>query len=105
MRKVLVSPGYGAGWSSWAPSPEVSRFMLEYEPIIAFMVAGGKFEIDSSHPLLQRFQEDVYERFGFTYVCVDGAHQLKVVEVSGPVRISEFDGFEEAETPESIEWR
>ena len=37
-RKVLVSPGFGAGWSSWSyGSKEGAQFLAEYQPIIEFL--------------------------------------------------------------------
>ena len=34
-RKILYSPGFGAGWTTWfSGSPEAKRFMLEYAPFV-----------------------------------------------------------------------
>lgn len=108
MRKILYSPGYGAGWSSWCGGDrDMAKYMLEYQPIIDYLENGGKFgrdecelivedgEIfcDNLHPLLRKLAEDCEERFGET-PYMGGARDLKVAEVSGLVRIEEHDGYE-----------
>lgn len=98
MRKILYSPGYGAGWSSWN-SGEVAKYMLTYQPIIDFLENGGEFPddysiVENKHPLLQQLQKECMEKFNEDYVCVLGARDLKVAEVKGLVRIEEYDGSE-----------
>lgn len=42
MRKILYSPGYGAGWSTWGgDTPEQKKFMLEYKPFIEALECEG----------------------------------------------------------------
>jgi hypothetical protein len=43
MRKILYSPGYGAGWTSWESDYELRKFMLVYQPIIDYVEKGGSF--------------------------------------------------------------
>lgn len=99
MRKILYSPGYGAGWTSWNTSnPDVEKYMLTYAPIISFLENGGKFkDSEDSHQLLVQLREECKNKFGEDYVCTLGAGQLKVKSVSGRVRINEYDGFESVE--------
>ena len=99
-RKILISPGYGVGWTSWCSCPEVSAFMLEYEPIIKFLEEGNKFskEFEPKHQLLTQFKRDVIERFGEDKVpYLGGARDLEVRAVFGRVRINEYDGYESIE--------
>ena len=101
MRKILYSPGFGAGWTTWNDG-EVAKYMLEYAPIIEFLEAGGSFSDketrdESMHPLLSRLQRECKERFGADYVCVLGADDLAVATVGGRVRIHEYDGSESIE--------
>jgi hypothetical protein len=91
MKKILVSPGYGAGWSSWN-SGEVAKFMAEYEPIIEAIENGE--EINEKHELVSKMVEEIEEKFGENYVCIIGAEQLEVRIVSGPYRITDYDGYE-----------
>jgi hypothetical protein len=97
MRKILISRGYGAGWSTWN-SGEVAKYMLTYQPIINFLESGGKFKDDNrDHPLLVQLKEECLEKFGEDYVCVLGADDLDVETVSGRVKVSEYDGSEDYE--------
>jgi hypothetical protein len=118
-RKILVSPGYGAGWSSWA-SGDSAKTMLTYQPIIDFLENGG----DSSdlhalvdfgrppasdsivvgeshyreiHPLLVQFLLDLHAHLGgvkVPYFFLGGACQLEVRTVYGQVRVEDYDGNE-----------
>jgi hypothetical protein len=101
-RKILYSPGWGAGWSSWSSGPK-AKFMLEYQPIIDFLEKGGKFEReecggyeaeDKMHPLLKQMCAEIKEKFGQDYTCCLGAYDLQVAYVNGMVRIEEYDGNE-----------
>ena len=113
-RKVLYSPGYGAGWVTWNSSKTGSaEFMLTYQPIIDFLEAGGTFsggfsekadqtrieyngdvaDLSSLHPVLKKFAEEFHEKFG-EYPYMGGAEQLRVEIVSGRVRVEEYDGNE-----------
>lgn len=113
MNKILISPGYGAGWSTWNsnPNPEVRKFILTYPPLIEYVEQGGtfseaetriKYEPDNEtriltalHPVLRQFLEDLQEKFPEAdYFYLGGARDLEVFEVDGPFRIEEYDGFE-----------
>jgi hypothetical protein len=114
MRKILYSPGYGAGWTTWNSEPvELAKFLLEYQPIIDYLEAGGKFERgecdnivtgekdDKLHPLLRQLQVDAKETFGASiHVYFGGAPDLQVVEIPDgeKVLIEEYDGNESYRT-------
>ena len=106
MRKILYSPGWGAGWSTWN-SGEVGKYMLTYQPIIDFLESGGKFTDGhahgESHPILDQLVKECAERFGDAYVCLLGADDLKVATVNGRVRIHEYDGNESYEEEGTFE--
>lgn len=93
MRKILIAPSYGAGWSTWNSGP-TAKYMLTYQPIIDFIESGGQFGRGEDHPLLTRLKDECRELFNEGYVCVLGASDLKVVKVNGKVRVSEYDGAE-----------
>jgi len=46
VRKILYSPGYGAGWTTWAytSNREVLKFMLEYPPFVQGLEGEQAFE-------------------------------------------------------------
>lgn len=92
-RKILYSPGYGAGWSSWA-NDSIAKFVLEYQPIIERLESGGKVD----EPLLDQLQKDINSYIGKeTHFYTGGAKDLVVATVSGRVRINEYDGYESYE--------
>lgn len=92
-RKVLVSPGYGGAYSAWE-NVSVQRAMCEYEPLIEWIEArdGESEELHDGHPIIVEMRE----RLGLGYV--GGLRDLCVVEVTGPYRITEYDGNESVET-------
>ena len=93
MRKILYSPSFGAGWSTWN-SGDTARYMLEYAPIIEALERGET--MNESHPAVVQLEADCLAKFG-AYVCVLGAEQLEIREVSGRVRIHKYDGSESVE--------
>ncbi len=94
MTKILVSTGYGAGWSTWGPDDK-RKEIAEYRPIIGFIEAGGNPEdLDQgsspNHDLIIQMMVDL----GLKHFHTGGADGLEVVEVDGPYLISEYDGWE-----------
>lgn len=99
-KKVLVSPGFGAGWSSWAGESEAQE-IAEYAPIIDFIEAGGNpADLNDDHPLIVRMMKDL----GLDYFYTGGVEQLQVQTVTGRYRIDEYDGSEYIVTEDSL-WR
>ena len=81
---VLVSPGYGAGFVTWAGDSEVSPF----EPkIVELVLAGRKDQITA---------EWVKAELGLDYLCLGGVSDLTVewLPVGTAFRIDEYDGSE-----------
>src|ERR1035437_1732898 len=113
MKKILISPNFGAGWSTWN-SGKVAKFMLTYQPIIDFLEAGMSFTHDDSHvwgednrllhPLLLLMQEEIKAKFGEDYACVLGADGLIVETVTGPFRVTEYDGSENIQYKDDTDW-
>lgn len=95
MTKILISPGCGAGWSTWnEQGGELERLLLTYEPLIEAVERGEEIGIDPVHPALQMLLDEVERRWPGKGICVLGAKDLRVEEVGGPFRITVFDGFE-----------
>lgn len=93
-RKILYSPGYGAGWVSWNSSPvEMASYLLTYQPIIDFIEKGG----DTSQGTFSDILDELIAYCKETWdqnVYPGGACKLRVAEVSGRVKIDEYDGYE-----------
>lgn len=118
VRKILYSPGFGAGWSSWA-SGEIARYMLEYQPLIEAVergedVAKGNLReaygfaedgntyvlgsLDGLHPAMAQFVRDCFAKFN-EVPYLGGADNLVVCTGHGQVRIEDYDG------SERVHWR
>lgn len=91
MRKILYSPGYGAGWSSWN-SGKVAQLMLTYQPIIDAIENGEILTKD--HSAVLQLQQEAKDKFGVEYVCVLGAKNLEIYHAEGRVIINDYDGSE-----------
>lgn len=82
--KVLISPGYGAGWSTW----NYTNMAFDEALIAAF--EGGISEAG---------MKDLCERLGYGNPYTSGFKGLKVVTVPPQTffRITEYDGNESIE--------
>lgn len=89
-RKVVVSKGWGAGWSTWSNKPQE---VAEYLPVIEYLEAGGDRDAlaDSEHPVIAQMIRDL----GLRAFYAGGAYDLEVQEVAAPYRIYEDGGREE----------
>lgn len=103
-RKILYSPGYGAGWVSWHRGSRAEKlFMLEYAPFIKFLEESEDNKLDPDDEHVKQFKKDWDIAFpesagDYPYTC--GLEQLEVVEVGSDcsVMITEYDGYEEVKT-------
>lgn len=94
---VLVSPGFGAGWSTWstARGGEVTGFML-FDPILVDMV-----ECKESAETIETYVTSMYPD-----VYCGGADDLTIqwLPVGTAFRIHEYDGSESVEIRDDIDW-
>ena len=95
---VLVSPGFGAGWSTWAYSGEEDNrdFML-FDPTLVAMVERG----DS----VEAIESYVTGLYPHTY-C-GGADDLTIfwLPEGTAFRIHEYDGSESVEIRDEMDWK
>ena len=108
-RKILISPGWGAGWSTW--NKEYRDDFIFNEDLIAAIERGDpprEGTEDDPQTTLGAFHqwlklkhapddEDFYAYYG-------GANQLQVVEVNGPFIVEEYDGFESLRLRDDEDW-
>ena len=98
---VLVSPGYGAGWSTWATArggedgEDVTGFML-FDPLLVDMV-----ECKESAETIETYVTSMYPG-----VYCGGADDLSIqwLPVGTAFRIHEYDGSESVEIRDDIQW-
>lgn len=93
---VLYSPGFGAGWSTWAYEKDYVDFML-FDPTLVDMVERG-LGSDAIEAYVQSKHSNVY--------C-GGADDLviKWLPVGTAFRIHEYDGSESVEVREEMDWK
>lgn len=92
---VLVSPGYGAGWSTWADR-DIDINIVLFEPEVVAWVLNGK-----EGPL-----PDLKTKYGWEYFYDGGGDDLQVVwiEQGQRFRIHEYDGSEHVVLEQDEEW-
>lgn len=89
--KVLISPGYGAGWSTW----EGKGLATDIRIIDAFERGISALEM-----------QELCADLGYGDVYMGGFKNLTVVEIpKGTIfRIKEYDGFESIEVFDDSDW-
>jgi len=90
---VLVSPDFGAGWSTWNRGNYGNE--LIFDPVLAAYIDEGKIDEAKTY-IAMRFPE-VYDG-GLDDVVVHW------VPVGTAFRIHEYDGSERIEIKEDIDW-
>ena len=92
MVAVLVSRGYGAGWSSWmSDAPECL-----FDPVLAQMLLDGEDEMEIATVAEKRYPNSYTGG-------VDGL-TVKWLPVGTKFRIDEYDGAESIEILDEIHW-
>lgn len=92
---VLVSPDYGAGWSTWASSDVANRIV--FDPDVVAWVEAGKVgplpDIGSKYGDEENFSNK-------------GAEDLIVcwIPIGKKFRIQEYDGYETLHLEEDYQW-
>lgn len=89
---VVYSPGYGAGWSTWADKAK-EAFMFDKR--IAEAVLAG--DLDEAMSIASFIEPSAY---------LGGGRDLRIewLPVGTAFRIDEYDGFESIELLENVEW-
>ncbi len=92
---VLVSPGYGAGWSTWSSS--FSEFLIFDRRLVE--LAEKKADEAAVKQVLE-------EQFGDAYIHTSGWRDIRIewVPVGTMFRITEYDGNESIEINNDVKW-
>lgn len=106
---VLVSPGFGAGWSSWngdklAYDKRVVEFFLKHESDETYLD-----HINRTWPVEYEEHAEAkkyFEKIGYPDIYFGGFHSIKIywVERGRPWRIEEYDGSETIIFQEDEDW-
>lgn len=91
--KIIISPGFGAGFSTWnKESKESQIFLLTYPPFIDALEAGKEITPEMVETLQEEYKEKF--RLGEEMDPYISTGNLKVVEVEGLFFVAEYDGYE-----------
>jgi hypothetical protein len=111
MRKIIYSPGFGAGWTSWN-NEEIRETLLTYPPLVEYIESGkemgedprcvwsddpdeGLIRVEGCPSELSTLLEKMIRGFeGSPHVCLLGLGDAVVTQVEVRVRIEEYDGSE-----------
>jgi hypothetical protein len=87
---VLYSPGYGAGWSTWATGDGQPEFLM-FDKTLVLMA-----ERNANESEVEEYLQDK----GYDYTYMGGWNQIKVAWLSTGSRffIDEYDGSESIRT-------
>ena len=93
---VLVSPGFGAGWYTWARGEDSMAEKVLFDPEVVAWVEGGK---EGPVP-------DMEAKYGMEHFYDGGAEDLVIywVPVGAKFRIDEYDGSESLVLESNEKW-
>lgn len=98
--KILISPKYGAGWSTWfTGNRKQKKAVLTWEPLIAAVERGER--VNDEHEAFKSLVEHLKSTGHDGYVYPGGLRDIKVEDVMGRFRIHEYDGSESVRVLES----
>lgn len=90
--KILISPGFGAGWSTWECNRDAKHMMLTDEKLISAVETTKPESLERSLAL-----DDFLERLRVATGAepyTGGFHKIEVREVLGSFEVQEYDGSE-----------
>ncbi len=98
-RKILISPGFGAGWSTWiGTTREQTEFAL-FDSKLIEAVERGLTDEDVAD-----FEARFEKQFPSETAYTGGARALRVVEVPGEFIVKEYDGSESLCLRDGEDW-
>lgn len=102
LRKIIYSPGYGAGWTSWMEIDQ-ARIAIDWPPLVTAIE--NHEEITEQHPAVLSLKEEMRNKLGpdNDYFYCGGLRNAAVLVVSGPVQITEYDGNESVISLENMD--
>jgi hypothetical protein len=101
---VLISGGFGAGWSTW--TPEYSSVLLFHKDIVEFIVDNPPQTCVDAEIWDKKLEALVQGLTDDDCVYMGGAEDLEVVWLpeGTPFLVTEYDGSESLRTLEGHEW-
>jgi len=102
---VLISGGFGAGWSTW--TPEYSSILLFHKDIVEFILEKPAETCVDAEVWSSELSALVEALVGDDDVYMGGAEQLEVIWLpeGTPFIVTEYDGAEGLRTLANYEWQ
>lgn len=91
MVAILISPGYGAGWSTWAEYSE--QELILFDPDIVQLVLDRNNSVITSEMFHEQVSH-IWQLKSYTSYCSPEALKVQWLPVGTIFRISEYDGAE-----------
>ena len=99
MTKILFSPGYGAGWSTWSDDdlPGVQEFLLK-DPTLVEMAERNAPE--------KEVKAYIDSKFPDAHIYTGGWRDIEVVDIPAGTQfiVTEYDGHESIQTNTETKW-
>lgn len=103
--EVLISPGFGAGWSSWVYGPrEAVIFALTDRKMIAAVKKARRYGLAIPEAAVGDFVARFEDAFPGQHFYAGGSRDLDVCVVSGPFVVKEYDGSETIQHVSTIDF-
>lgn len=105
---ILVSPGFGAGWSTWsgkslAYDKRVIEWWLTHRDDSVYMRELDKFGDNS----VKKATEKLFQSWGYDHVYFGGVNDIKEliwIDCNRRFRITEYDGAEDIEFCDKVDY-
>jgi hypothetical protein len=98
---VLYSPGYGAGWSTWAESSE--REMILYDPDIVQLVLDQEAQLITKEELYERVQQ-IWQLKSYESYLSGQELEIAWIPEGELFRVEEYDGNETVIMQHEYNW-
>lgn len=98
---VLYSPGYGAGWSTWAEASE--RDLLLFDPDIVQLVLDRNSDVITPDEFEQKV-DMIWQLKSYASYCSPATLEVMWLPVGTLFKVEEYDGSESIITQQDIKW-
>lgn len=98
---VLYSPGYGAGWSTWAEESE--RDLLLFDPDIVQLVMDRDSDVITPDEFEQKV-DMLWQLKSYASYCSPATLVVSWLPVGTLFKVEEYDGSESIITQQDIKW-
>tara|TARA_Y100000034_G_scaffold105363_1_gene132634 strand:- start:280 stop:615 length:336 start_codon:yes stop_codon:yes gene_type:complete len=100
MVAIIISPGFGAGWSTWNQREDIAEFLLFDKTLVQYCKDGADITLVRDH---------IYSKFDDAndYVSLGGWEQADIrwLDEGTHFSINDYDGSESVQVRDDEYWR